>query len=35
MKKENYLNAAEVTVKLDELVKSPLYSIKPEILAQY
>ena len=29
MKKENYLNAAEVTAELDELVKSPLYSIKP------
>lgn len=35
MKRENYLNAAEVTAKLDELVKSPLYSIKPDVLAQY
>ena len=35
MKRENYLNAAEVTAKLDELMKSPLYSIKPEVLAEY
>lgn len=35
MKRENYLNAAEVTAKLDELMKSPLYSIKPDVLAEY
>ncbi len=35
MKRENYLNAAEVTAKLDELMRSPLYSIKPEALAEY
>ncbi|MCF0144730.1 MAG: aminotransferase class III-fold pyridoxal phosphate-dependent enzyme [Firmicutes bacterium] len=35
MKRENYLNAAEVTEKLDNLIKQPVYSIKPEALKEY
>ena len=35
IKKENYLNAEAVTKKLDELRDSPVYSIKPEALAEY
>ena len=30
-----YHDAAAVTRELDELIKKPIYSIKPEVLAQY
>ncbi len=32
---DEYLDAAEVTKELDELIKKPIYSIKPEKLKEY
>lgn len=32
---KEYLNAAEITEKLDNLIKQPVYSIKPEVLREY
>lgn len=31
----NYHDAAAVTKQLDELIKKPIYSIKPDALAKY
>ena len=32
---DKYLNAAKVTKQLDELIKKPVYSIRPEKLEDY
>ena len=32
---DKYLNAAEVTRQLDELIKKPVYSVRPDKLKMY
>ena len=32
---DKYLNAAEVTRQLDELIKKPVYSVRPDKLKLY
>ena len=32
---DNYLDAAEVTKQLDELIKKPIYSVMPDALKKY